>query len=165
MHWIAKEEFSIVPGNYVSLHWWSFPFGVVNFRSVNYNQTQSKEVLTKEIIWTFALRSLENQIFTSGWLHPEWSEGNPAFCRQRPSSASLSSWAVRACPLCLRRWLGKCSGESDCGLGQFWKVSSRREWGVLFFQVSVCGKEGFGSPFFFSSSLILPLWNVFLCDS
>lgn len=110
-------------------------------------QTQSKEVLMKEIIWTFALRSLENQIFTSGWLHPEWSEGNPVFCRGRPSFAWLSSSAVSACPLCLRRWLGNGSRGSDCGLGQFLKVSGGREKGAICFSSFCVWQRGLWEPF------------------
>lgn len=138
-------ELSFLPGNCVSLHWQSLPFGVVNFSSDNYMQTQSKEVLMKEIIWTFALRSLENQIFTSGWLHPEWSEGNPVFCRGRPCFAWLSSSAVSACPLCLRRWLCNGSRGSDCGLGQFREVSGGRERGDLFFKFLRVAKRALGA--------------------
>lgn len=113
----------------------------------------------KEIIWTFAPRSLENQIFTSGWLHPEWSEGNPAFSRRRPSLASLSSSAVSVCPLCLRRWLRNCSRESHCGLGQFLKVSSRRERVSLslFFPSSCVWQRGLWEPFLLQQLFNSPL--------
>lgn len=163
MHWGGEKELSLGPGNCVSLHWQSLPFGVVNFSSVNYIQTQSKEVLMKEIVWTFALRRLENQIFTSGWLHPEWSEGDPVFCRGRAILCMTEFFCCEWLPSLLEALTRQLLQRIWLWTRAISESFMRERKGRFVFQVSVCGKEGLGSPFFLSRSLILPLWNDFLC--
>lgn len=97
-------------------------------------------------------------------MHLEWSEGNPAFSRLSPYFASLNSVPIRACPLCLRRWLGQLLQRNWCVLGHFLKVSGREER-LFYFCLCQIRLWGYFLPQqLFNSSLVKHL-SVYFAES